>query len=660
MAVTGLAVRSHHSLHHDPGRPHSPFGYNPALEEFNSPLYSSPVSRGLDRQSGEKKRFEEPYRSWSGSWEDKRAQGKDFMSQRPSPQGPPASSGNDGGSRNALGASHEQQYASTSSAPPSAAVSPLTQRFGPPSGRGFELPPLPRAPNMTGGSFSPSLSRLGALPAILNPAQPTETTGQLPRRRKVGELESPQTAGRPLPPIATSVPYGQHSSRAPQSTPYNESTDRQGRRILTPRSPLLHRAASLNQLNPSSATINAQQMPFPPSSPRSHAYTIEPGTSGVPPLPTPPAGTRPSYGFPPTSAPLPRRTSQGATTLARGPSMSASPSTSYSSYSQADQTSPATQLTSLPPPAPARFAVTSDPASGVPGPADQYRSASALPGHPDRNPSQSFVGIPISSPGGASTYQMMTLETTSGTVQLPVDVQAASRVADEKRRRNAGASARFRERRKKKEIEASATISKLEQQVKELSEDMEFYKRERDYLLAVVTQTSGGERHLPRPQSPRTRRAAGGAPTAQSSSAASGYGTSSEREAQSPDLGRNVRRRTGSFPMPQASMTGNAPHPPPQGHQQPYVPPPPPPPFIPQGMSQVQQPPPHLAVNQSSAPLLPSPGSRLAGPPLPTFSQGSSLPLPPIMQASPATGPYNPFAPPRYDNRGKPPGPPGP
>jgi len=98
---------------------------------------------------------------------------------------------------------------------------------------------------------------------------------------------------------------------------------------------------------------------------------------------------------------------------------------------------------------------------------------------------------------------MMTLETTSGTVQLPVDVQAASRVADEKRRRNAGASARFRQRRKEKEREASVTIGRLEQQVKELIEDAEFYKRERDYLAGVLLSLPHGECNFPRPVSPR-------------------------------------------------------------------------------------------------------------------------------------------------------------
>ncbi|KAG9536795.1 hypothetical protein KCU79_g21024, partial [Aureobasidium melanogenum] len=107
---------------------------------------------------------------------------------------------------------------------------------------------------------------------------------------------------------------------------------------------------------------------------------------------------------------------------------------------------------------------------------------------------------------GSNSVQMMTLKTTEGDVRFPVDVQAASRVADEKRRRNAGASARFRERRKRKEMEASQTIARLEQQVKDMTEDADFYRQDRDILASIVSQFPGGREHLPRPQSPRTRR----------------------------------------------------------------------------------------------------------------------------------------------------------
>ena len=103
-------------------------------------------------------------------------------------------------------------------------------------------------------------------------------------------------------------------------------------------------------------------------------------------------------------------------------------------------------------------------------------------------PSQSSPGL-----ASASPYRMMTLHTSSGLMQIPVDTQAASKHVDEKRRRNAGASARFRERRKRKEVEASATIAKLEMQVKELSRDRDYYRHERDYFRSATLQLTGGD-----------------------------------------------------------------------------------------------------------------------------------------------------------------------
>ena len=135
-----------------------------------------------------------------------------------------------------------------------------------------------------------------------------------------------------------------------------------------------------------------------------------------------------------------------------------------------------------------------------PKPGAQYAPTlhAAVPTSQSTTRDLTMAGIPISSSGGQNVYQMMTLETTSGPVQLPVDVQAASRVADEKKKRNAGASARFRQRRKEKEKEASTTIAKLEQQVRELSEEAAFYRRERDIFKKVLSTIPGCERHLQR------------------------------------------------------------------------------------------------------------------------------------------------------------------
>ncbi|TVY52692.1 hypothetical protein LSUE1_G010298, partial [Lachnellula suecica] len=92
--------------------------------------------------------------------------------------------------------------------------------------------------------------------------------------------------------------------------------------------------------------------------------------------------------------------------------------------------------------------------------------------------------------------QVLTITTSSGQYQVPVDVHQASRLADEKRARNAGASARFRQRRKEKEKEASTNIEKLQQQsrdlerrVREVEQERDFYRGERDRLRDVVYRT---------------------------------------------------------------------------------------------------------------------------------------------------------------------------
>lgn len=123
-------------------------------------------------------------------------------------------------------------------------------------------------------------------------------------------------------------------------------------------------------------------------------------------------------------------------------------------------------------------------------------------------------------PGAQGAYQYLDVATATGHVSIPVDVQAASRVADEKRRRNAGASARFRARRKEKEQANSKEIEDLKDQIRELGEEADFYRRERDYLASALWSSgepgataAGGagapgvrERHFPRPASPRRRR----------------------------------------------------------------------------------------------------------------------------------------------------------
>ena len=61
-----------------------------------------------------------------------------------------------------------------------------------------------------------------------------------------------------------------------------------------------------------------------------------------------------------------------------------------------------------------------------------------------------FEGRSLSSTAQGQ-YQMMMFDTAQGAIQVPLDVQATSRVADKKRKQNANASHKFRQRRKEKE-----------------------------------------------------------------------------------------------------------------------------------------------------------------------------------------------------------------
>lgn len=91
-------------------------------------------------------------------------------------------------------------------------------------------------------------------------------------------------------------------------------------------------------------------------------------------------------------------------------------------------------------------------------------------------------------------------------VPVEVDTQQASKLADEKRKRNAGASARFRQRRKEKEQAASQSIAELQKQLRDLTEERDYYMSERNYLHDALSRTPGAVLTA-RPPSPRSRRA---------------------------------------------------------------------------------------------------------------------------------------------------------
>ena len=156
---------------------------------------------------------------------------------------------------------------------------------------------------------------------------------------------------------------------------------------------------------------------------------------------------------------------------------------------------------------------------------------------------------PTSKIWGQSQCQMMVLETEQGPVRVPLDVQAASKVADEKRKRNATASHRFRQRRKEKEQEISNKISNLEVQVREMTEEKVYYQQDRDFLQDIILRNRIPL--PPRPLSPRRRRHAlvGGPQTPDTKTSAQ-------------NGGRNTRRRTGAYVpqgLPQHTVAAHVP-----------------------------------------------------------------------------------------------------
>ncbi|KAK8173868.1 hypothetical protein IWX90DRAFT_413260 [Phyllosticta citrichinensis] len=433
--------------------------------------------------------------------------------------------------------------------------------FDVPDARGPALPPILPPSEPTPPHSEGRTPRSLGVHSILNPSQ---ESGGAPRghTRSASQMESPSPVERAA---ATSTDYfsqqGSQGGTDSRRTPSAAAAVSHQRRILSPRSPL-YRSQSLGMIRPPTGTINAQATPF--LSPGAQEYRSDAPMSSQPPLPTPPAVQRMGFNFPPPSAistpPIPqshsRRTSAGISQPQQPPSATASPG---GMHPQGGQGSPFGEIGR-----PSHVPFPSAPSSA------QARS-------PSTQDSERSYGIPVASTG-QSNYQLLTLETNQGHVQIPVDVQAASKVADEKRKRNAGASARFRARRKEKEKEASTTIARLEQQVRDANEDVEFNRRERDYLAQLLYQAPGGERHFPRPPSPRSRRmsmqtqgstgggSSGHGSTSAGSTPSMAYSTYPPTEQRGDqrvaEPERNVRRRTSSYlPAPHA-----APGPPAQPH----------------------------------------------------------------------------------------------
>ena len=380
-------------------------------------------------------------------------------------------------------------------------------------------------------------SRVFGMHNILNPQ--TEPEGQPLGVTSIGQ---PQMSTIPGPSEASPRIRKRTDLRSPPQEHSQSSRARIGRRVLTPRSPAV-RAASLGaRRNP---TFHSTIQPLQPFPGPGRTYTAEPGpfrSSEIPPLPSLAIATGPNV---PNLAPLEPSSQTRSAPVPGSPPQGSEPSMTH----PADRPGPGQPTY---------------PRYEQPSPMFRYG-----PGQPLSQPSSAHRGLPPGVLGGFGNehqmhgphegYQLgptsmnLTLDTDQGPMVLPVelDLQQASRVADEKRKRNAGASDRFRGRRKEKEKEASHTISGLQQELRDLMEDRDYYLAERDYFRDLAARHGASTQLLQRPPSPRQRRPAvaasvGPAPTSGASSDPQFSSEESYREHHEAASSAQ-RRRTGDY-----------------------------------------------------------------------------------------------------------------
>jgi len=267
----------------------------------------------------------------------------------------------------------------------------------------------------------------------------------------------------------------------------------------------------------------------------------------------------------------------------------------------------------------------------------QFQGESAAPEGPYSSQASSQAQNPSASSArpnpSSDAIQVLTISTAQGAITVPVDVHQASKLADEKRKRNAGASARFRQRRKDKEKEASTNIDKLNQQarelerrVREVEQERDFYRSQRDRLRDIVYQTPEIRHHAQGPPSPRALQTAPfrGQDSSSVASSSSALGFSPEPTS-SEERAPRRRRFDGRF-----DAHGNVVPMPYSQHPLANLPAVQPPPTLPRPQGLPSLPPlrientlptPNPAPHSASAP--PTETAAAPPPPYPTFSQGS-------------------------------------
>lgn len=408
------------------------------------------------------------------------------------------------------------------------------------------LPPRPPDPQQKPATpILQSQSRALGMNSILNPAQTDPITSSMREQRAstIGVLTaraSPESSAfDQLPTLSPRILKRPARGSSSSETPAGPLTQ-EARRFLTPRSPAL-RAASLGPRSSAlSPTSRSETLSLPGGG---RVYTAEPGRfpeADVPPLPLATGPSRYDTSYPPLPSSHRAEARQAiggrgilsTAALASVPTtQSESPSTSHPSFSQFSQASAAGGYPSA------------APAQSIYPPLPTVHSLSH-PQHGLPQPALSEAHYDV----GHGSYQM-TLDTQSGPMIVPVevDVQQASKMADEKRKRNAGASARFRARRKEKEKEANTTIDSLQKVIRDVTEDKDFYVNERNFYRELAARVLGPNQLPPRPASPEARRPLPPPPTSMMSpeEQSSRWQDGDEEGSVSPV--RSQRRRTGDY-----------------------------------------------------------------------------------------------------------------
>lgn len=329
---------------------------------------------------------------------------------------------------------------------------------------------------------SPVLFRPLGVHSILNPpaeaelTRPVQRVSQSPSR----SISASYAAAHQTPIISPRVRKRKEGT-SPGRTSQTSLDARQGRRMLTPKSPSL-RSISQGVRGSPSAGSRVTNLPG-----EGRVYTAEPGdisAGHVPPLPPLALSSHGQY------APIQHHEGQAST----GPGSHSTSTGSYSANNQGYVGSPGSS---------SNLAERENTSPFRPAASESARGASSqapivVTDAQGRSSARAY--------GAGQTAYQMQISTDQGPVAIPVeiDLQQASKSADEKRKRNAGASARFRQRRKEKEQAASAHIADLQRELRSLTEQRDYYRSERNFFRDMIARGSAAQLP-PRPPSPQSR-----------------------------------------------------------------------------------------------------------------------------------------------------------